>query len=122
MCSTRVVRILAVAVLSAGLAPEPMARGQGRATQEPNKQQQRLAESEALRHGGLAAAAAVTGHYEGAVSADPENNVETLAQLVAWHDLIVIGHVESNHSWLTADGETIVTDYKIAVERILKGE
>jgi hypothetical protein len=120
MCSKRVVSILAVAVVSVGLAPDPMAGGQGRETQE-RKKQQRLAESEALRHGGLPAAAAVTGHYEGVISADPENNVETLAQLVAWHDLIVIGHVESNHSWLTADGETIVTDYKIAVERVMKG-
>jgi hypothetical protein len=65
---------------------------------------------------------ALTGDYEGTISADPENNVETLEQLVGWHSLILIGRVESNHSWLTGDGESIVTDYGIAVERVLKGD
>jgi hypothetical protein len=62
------------------------------------------------------------GHYEGTVSADPENNVDTLEHLVAWHSLILIGRIESNHGWLTADGLTIVSDYRIQVERVLKGD
>src|ERR1043166_7822633 len=114
MYGSRVLSILAVATLSVGIAPDPRAvsAGQGRGTQDQELvKQQRVAESEAYRRGGLAAAAAVTGHYEGFVSAEPENNVSSLAQLVAWHSLIVVGRVESNHCWLTADGQTIVTDY-----------
>jgi hypothetical protein len=110
-----------VVVLHVAADANAVAGHQGRETQERSKQQ-RLAESDALRRGGLAAAAAVTGDYEGVVSADPENNVETLTQLVAWHSLIVIGRVESNHAWLTADGNTIVTDHLVAVERVLKGD
>jgi hypothetical protein len=90
--------------------------------QQGSVRNQRLEESEALRRGGIRAAAALTGHYIGMVSAEPENNVESLAQLVDWHDLIVIGRIKSNRGWLTADGETVVTDYLVAVERVLKGD
>jgi hypothetical protein len=117
MLSNRVVVILAVAFLCAGRGPDPRALDGGNPSDG-----QHAAESDALRRGGIAAAAALKGHYESTVSADPENNVETLAQLVAWHSLILIGRIESNHSWLTGDGESIVTDYKVAVERVLKGD
>jgi hypothetical protein len=117
MLSNRVVVILAVAIVCSGVGPDGRALAGARPSDE-----QHVAESDALRRGGIAAAAALKGHYEGTVSADPENNVETLAQLVAWHSLIVIGRVQSNRSWLTADGESIVTDYRIAVERVLKGD
>src|SRR5262245_9610433 len=78
--------------------------------------------ADALSSGGIPAAAALLGHYLGTVSADPENNVDTLEHLVAWHSLILIGRVESNHAWLTADSQTVVTDYRIQVERELKGD
>jgi hypothetical protein len=78
-------------------------------------------ELEARRKGGLRAAAAVTGHYRGQVSADPENNVENINQLVDWHERIIVGRIVANRGWLTADGEEIVTDYRIAVEESLKG-
>lgn len=108
----------AVALLLAGMAPDVRV--------VPDRQQsavgQRRLESEALRRGGIRTAAALTGHYVGTVSAEPENGVESVEQLVAWHSLIVIGRVQSNRGWLTADGNTVVTDYVIAVDRVLKGD
>lgn len=105
-----------LAILTALTPSSPAASEQrGSAADQHHK------ESEALRRGGIRAAAAVTGHYIGQVSAEPENNVETLKHLVAWHELIVIGRIQSNRSWLTADGETIVTDYRVVVEKVLKG-
>lgn len=76
---------------------------------------------DALRSGGIAAAASLEGHYEATISAHPENNVENLEQLVDWHVLIVVGRVEqTNRGWLTADRETVVTDYDFRVEQVLK--
>lgn len=76
---------------------------------------------DALRTGGVEAAAALEGHYEGRVSADPENNANSIEQLVDWHDLVVVGRIESNRGWMTADRETIVTDYVVRIEQVLKG-
>ena len=109
-------RFALLAILTALTPSSPAA-----SEQRGSASDQHLKESEALRRGGIRAAAAVTGHYIGQVSAEPGNNVETLKHLVAWHELIVIGRIQSNRSWLTADGETIVTDYRIVVERVLKG-
>jgi hypothetical protein len=78
-------------------------------------------ERDARRKGGLRAAAKVTGHYQGPVAAEPENNVENIFQLVDWHDLIIVGRIVANRGWLTGDGDSIVTDYRVAVEASLKG-
>jgi hypothetical protein len=118
MFARRLGASLALTVLLAAVAPSLKAVSD----QQGSMREQRLAESEALRRGGIRAAAATTGHYVGTVSAESENNVVSLAQLVEWHDLIVIGRIKSSRGWLTADGETVVTDYRIAVERVLKGE
>lgn len=118
MLGKRLVASFASAVLLAAVAPALKAVSD----QQGSVREQRLAESEALRRGGIRAAAAITGHYGGTISAEPENNVVSLAQLVEWHDLIVIGRIKSSRGWLTADGDTVVTDYRIAVERVLKGD
>lgn len=76
---------------------------------------------EALRTGGIEAAAALEGHYEGRVSADPENNADSIEQLVDWHDLVVVGRIQANRGWMTGDGESVVTDYVVRVEQVLKG-
>lgn len=117
MRTNQVIGALAAMLLLAGFGPQAHVVVGRQAAAD-----QRLKEVEALRRGGVPAAAALTGHYMGTVSAEPENNVESLAQLVEWHSLIVIGRVQSNRGWLTADGETVVTDYRIAVQRILKGD
>jgi len=97
MLSNRVV-VLAVAIACSGIGLGARAVASG----QPSGGQ-RDPVRDALRQGGIPAAAALVGHYEGTVSANPENNVDTLEHLVAWHSLIVIGRIESNHSWSTAD-------------------
>jgi hypothetical protein len=103
------------------LLPAVAASTQALSDHQGSVQDQQRAVSEALRSGGIRAAAAITGHYVGTVSAEPENNVDSLTQLVQWHDVIVVGRITSSAGWLTADGETVVTDYRVAVERVLKG-
>lgn len=118
MLYKRQVTSLAVTILLVALESSPLAMSHQRGASK----EQRLEEAEAIRRGGILEAAAVSGHYIGMVSAEPENNVTSLAQLVAWHGLIVIGRIQSSRAWLTADGGTVVTDYLIAVERVLKGD
>jgi hypothetical protein len=79
-------------------------------------------QDEAYDKGGLRAAAAVTGTYVMETFSDPENNASTLARLVEWTPNIIVGRIDGAQCWLDGGGELITTDYKVAIERVLKTE
>lgn len=76
---------------------------------------------DAMRAGGLRAAAQVTGEFRGIEPAYTERDARTLQELVDLAELIVVGTIKTNRMWLTADGNKITTDYVIELERTLKG-
>jgi hypothetical protein len=81
----------------------------------------RRTRAHALEKGGLSEAAKVSGSYRMSLSPHGGRDAGTLQFLVSNSELIVVGQVRSNRTWLNGSGDTITTDYEIRVERPLKG-
>lgn len=76
----------------------------------------------AMRDGGLRAAAKVSGGaYVGVTEWIPEV-AHTMESLVKQADVVLIGTLVENLAHLSASGEYITTDYRMRVQRRLKGD
>ena len=105
------------AVIMAGMlatAARPNRRGQ-----DPEQDRRRV---EALRSGGLRAAAALNGSYVDVVSPSIDNEPSSLRDLVGDSSLIVVGRILNNSAALDKSGKRVLTDYEVQVERALKGK
>jgi hypothetical protein len=76
---------------------------------------------EALRHGGLRAAAAVRGSYVQVLSGSLDNEPSQMTSLTNDSELVVVGQVLNHRFWLDAPGRTVLTNYEVSVERVFKG-
>lgn len=76
----------------------------------------------ALKQGGLrAAAAAAGGEYAASAGAWLPHVAYTLESLARLSDVVLIGTLGENLAHLSASGEYITTDFRMTVERSLKG-
>lgn len=89
-----------------------------------NDQKQDVGElqAEALRVGGLRAAAKVTGRYVREIPGFDLGGPSTIAELVGASSHVLVGRVLSNRSRLDPAGETIRSSYEFDVQSLLKGE
>lgn len=92
------------------------------ARRQQDSQAVRNAKGKAFEVGGLRAAARVTGTYRQTMSPHGGRDAPTLEFLTDNSRVIVIGQIRNGRGWLNETGDTISTDYDLAVERVLKGE
>ena len=84
-------------------------------------QSSRAAVQAAFREGGLRSAAAASGgHYATTTDWIPEV-AHTVESLVGQADVVLIGELVENQAHLSVSGEYITTDYRMRVQRSLKG-
>lgn len=79
------------------------------------------AQQAALRHGGLRAAAAVTGTFGEVLNFAEEAGPASLASMVRASTTILMGRVVSNYSVLPPHGRFIRTEYKVRIQEVFKG-
>ncbi|MDQ3068909.1 MAG: hypothetical protein M3R55_04175 [Acidobacteriota bacterium] len=109
--------VTALGVTGSGLV------AQGRGTAPPSAAQElRRQQAEALRNGGVEAAASITGHYTGPARAfwtagDPFS----IKEVSDFSHTAVVGRSFTNESQLTADGRSIVMLYHVEIESSVKG-
>jgi hypothetical protein len=111
---------IASAIVVSFAAVFAIPRLMGAAHQDQDEELRRL-KGNAFAKGGLRAAAQVSGSYRQTMSPHGERDASTLEFLVKNSELIVIGQIRRNRAWLNNAGDTITTDYRVAVERALKG-
>jgi len=115
---TRFVNVVLVLSLVAALGSV----GAASATQTSRPSPTSPAVMAALRDGGLRAAAAASGgEYVGSVEWFYEEFENTLESLARRSHVVLIGELGENRAHLSASGEYITTDYRMTVERSLKG-
>ena len=77
---------------------------------------------QAMKSGGLRAAAAVTGSFETAKFSFTSAGPADLAELITLSPNVIVGYSVSNVCKETADGTSIVTVHTVFVESVLKGD
>lgn len=123
MCMRPIVMAIALAASATVLAQQPPPRPKvppdARPLADPSSTRAR--QQAALRQGGLRAAAAVTGHYEGVVRSHSEVVPADLTQLVKESQLIIVGTIVSHRSFLDQRERMIHTSYEVRVDDAWKG-
>ncbi len=111
---TRVVHV----ILAMALIPAAGAVG---AASDKQDQSPRAAAHVALRTGGLRAAAAASGGEFATTTEWIGEVAYTLESLVHSSEVVLVGELIQNRAHLSASGEYITTDYRMRVQRSVKG-
>jgi hypothetical protein len=90
-------------------------------SQEPNPQETRSDDAEAIRRGGLREAARIRGHYVGTMKASHFLKYD-LESLAAHSGNIIIGSPIDSTAHLSADGQLIMTWYRMKILQPMKGK
>lgn len=117
--STRI--LMASAMVCAVVGLTGMAAFSSSARQEQEPRDVADLKGKAFERGGLRAAAQVTGNVRHGMNPHGGRDASTLKFLTDNSRLIVIGEIRGGRGWLSEPGDTITTDYDVAVERVLKG-
>ena len=114
---TRIVNVILVLSLVAAIGSIGVSSWAG----TPRQDGSRAAVQAAFRQGGLKAAAAASGGQYAATTEWISEVAHTLDSLVEQSDVVLVGELVENLAHLSASGEYITTDFRMTVERSLKG-
>lgn len=87
----------------------------------PTPEQHRL-QSQAFKTGGLRAAAAVTGTFVTNVGFIQGAEPATLNELLGLSHVVLVGWVTSHSMVITVDGKSVVSEYSVTAETVVKGK
>jgi hypothetical protein len=92
------------------------------ASQQSTSAADRIRQLQALRVGGLQAAAAATGQFVGTVTYPTGGGPLNLGELASLSRAVVIAHSETNACALSSSGREIFTYFQLRIDRVLSGD
>jgi hypothetical protein len=109
--------ILAIVVFGAAKARVQ----QGQDPQPIRTQDEQTQLVEAMRRGGIHEAAKIKGSYVVTMSPHWEEIFADVESLTSHSDIVIVGMPNSGTSRVSSGGDSILTDYQVTVQQVLKG-
>lgn len=116
-----IIVIVAVSAISFARSQQPQSQETNRDERQARDEAERQAIVEALRRGGLKAAAKLKGNYVSYRDPHPDWLSFDLEKLTKYSEAVIIGVPVQNRCQLTEDGRQIITVYDVVVQEVLKG-